>query len=211
MPHIQSINEMNEMHKSALGEIGNIGMGNAAKSLSYIMDETLSLEIPAVRFLGIDEIAGLLGGMESVVVAALATLSGGVTGYVLLVSKKEFVAEVLKKLFPDDIDISDNNFTEMQLSAITELSNIFIGSYSSAVATFLDVDIKTSLPSLCIDMVGAVLTSPAAEMCSPCDKIIVIENYIESHKNTDAFSHIFYVPDSESYEKIIEKLGIPNG
>ena len=202
-----SVKEMNEMHRSALQEIGNIGMGNATKSLTFILDNNLKLDLPLVQFLEIDRISEFLGGKEEhIVLSALSEITGEINGAVLLIIRKEFALKILKKILPEDTPLDENAFTEMQLSAINELCNIFIGSYTSAVATFLDVDVKISLPYVCIDMLGAILSSVAVELYSYYDKILVVNNYVESEAE-NAF-HMFYLPDEDSYEKIMLKLGI---
>jgi len=204
-----SVEEMNEMHKSALQEIGNIGMGNATKSLTFILDNNLKLDIPLVQFLETDSISEFLGGKEEyVVLSALSSITGEINGTVLLIIRKGFAVEILQKILPEDNPLDETSFTEMQISAINELCNIFIGSYTSAVATFLDVDVKISLPYVCIDMLGAVLSSVAVELYSYYDKILVVNNYIESE--TENAFHMFYLPDEASYEKIMLKLGIQN-
>ena len=203
-----SVEAINEMHKSALQEIGNIGMGNATKSLTFILENSIKLDLPHVQFLEMDKMSDFLGGREEyIVLSALSSITGEINGTVLLVMRKELVVRILNRIFPQDT-VDENAFTEMQNSAINELCNIFIGSYTSAVATFLDVDMKISLPYVCIDMLGAVLSSTVVELYTYYDKILVINNYIEAEPE-NAF-HMFYLPDEESYKKIIIKLGIQN-
>ncbi|MEG2016374.1 MAG: chemotaxis protein CheC, partial [Oscillospiraceae bacterium] len=63
-----------------------------------------------------------------------------------------------------------------------------------------------SLPNICFDMLGAILSSVAVEIYTYHDKFLVINNYIESD-TANAFD-MYYLPDEESYKKIITKLGI---
>jgi chemotaxis protein CheC len=205
-----SVKEMNEMHKSALQEIGNIGMGNATKSLAFILDNQLKLDLPSVEFLEFDKMSDFLDGQdENIVLSAITSITGEINGTVVLVIRKNFAMRILQKILPgDDSEINIDDLNELQTSALNELCNIFIGSYTSAVATFLDADIKISLPYVCIDMLGAVLSSVAVELFTYYDNILVVNNYIES-EDEESF-HMFYLPDEESYEKIMLKLGIQN-
>ncbi len=204
-----SAKEMNEMHKSALQEIGNIGMGNATKSLTFILDNQLKLDLPSVEFLEIDKMSDFLAGKdENIVLSAISSITGEINGTVILIIRKSFAMSILQKVLPSDTQIDEDSLTEIQYSALNELCNIFIGSYTSAVATFLDANIKISLPFVCMDMLGAVLSSVAVELFAYYDKILVVNNYIES-ETEDAF-HMFYLPDEKSYEKIMFKLGIQN-
>lgn len=204
-----SAKEMNEMHKSALQEIGNIGMGNATKSLAFILDNQLMLDLPSVEFLEFEKMSDFLDGQdENIVLSAITSITGEINGTVVLVIRKKFATKILQKILPGDAQIDINDLSELQTSALNELCNIFIGSYTSAVATFLDADIKISLPYVCIDMLGAVISSVAVELFAYYDKILVVNNYIES-EDEESF-HMFYLPDEESYEKIMLKLGIQN-
>lgn len=207
MSSIFSVEEINEMHKSALQEIGNIGMGNATKSLTFFLDNSIKLDPPDVEFLEMDKISEFLGGREEyLVLSALSSITGEINGTVVLIMRKELLSKVFEKVIPGNSEIDESNLSDIQSSAISELANMFIGSYTTAVATFLDADVKISLPYVCVDMLGAVLSSTMVELCTQCDKILVVNNYIESEQD-NAFQ-MFYLPDEESYKKIMIKLGM---
>ncbi len=196
-----SAKKINEMHESALKEIGNIGMGNATRSLTFILDDTIKLDLPVVEFLDIGNLSEFLNGKdEYLVLSAISQITGDISGNVLLLLRKPFLDEIIQKMLPDEPFDADN-YSEMQFSAINELCNIFIGSYTSSIATFLDMNLKISLPYVCIDMLGAVMSSIAIEVCEYYDKVLVVNNYIES--NYDDSFHMFYLPDEETYNKMI--------
>ena len=48
-----SIDELNEIHLDVLREIGNIGAGNAATSLSQMLNAEVNMSVPKVRILDI--------------------------------------------------------------------------------------------------------------------------------------------------------------
>ncbi|MEG1243666.1 MAG: chemotaxis protein CheC, partial [Oscillospiraceae bacterium] len=193
--------------KSALQEIGNIGMGNATRSLAFILEDSLKLDLPVVKFLDMDNLSDFIAGQEeNIVLSAFCSITGDINGTVMLLIQKDFVMKILHKVFPADEIINEDSFSEIQLSAIDEMCNIFIGSYTTAIATFLDIDAKISLPNICFDMLGAILSSVAVEIYTYHDKFLVINNYIESD-TANAFD-MYYLPDEESYKKIITKLGI---
>ena len=65
---IKSFDDINEMHIDVLREIANIGSGNAASSLSRMLDHPVNLTIPYIGIKGFNEAYDLLGGPESVMV-----------------------------------------------------------------------------------------------------------------------------------------------
>lgn len=60
-----NIDSFNEYQVDVLKEIGNIGSGNAATSLSIMLRGRISIDVPDVRIIDVDGISNLLGGPES--------------------------------------------------------------------------------------------------------------------------------------------------
>ena len=77
---IQNLEQLNEMHIDVLKEIGNIGAGNAATSLSQMLNTPVDMTTPTVRILDINDAASALGGPENVVIGILAKLGGDIEG-----------------------------------------------------------------------------------------------------------------------------------
>ena len=50
-----------------LKEIGNIGAGNAATSLSIILNKKIQMKVPNVRVMTFDHVVEMAGGAENVV------------------------------------------------------------------------------------------------------------------------------------------------
>ena len=71
-----SLEEMNEMYKDVLREIGNIGAGNATTALASLLGQKVDMSVPQVKLLEFDEIGELVGGEETV----LAGIYLGVEG-----------------------------------------------------------------------------------------------------------------------------------
>ena len=63
------------------------------------------------------------------------------------------------------------------------------------------------MPSMCVDMLGAVLSVPAIHYANISDKMIFIEDKF-SGKDLNAPNHILLIPDVDSLEKIMTSLGI---
>ena len=101
---------------------------------------------------------------------------------------------------------------EMELSAIKEVGNIMAASYINAIASLTNLKINITVPDICIDMVGAILSVPAIHYANISDKIIFIENQFDAAKEgadiQHAQSHVLMIPDVESLNKIMGSLGI---
>ena len=203
---IESFNQLNEVHIDVLKEIGNIGAGNAATSLSKLLNREVDMVTPAVRILDISEADRALGGPETPVVAILVKLRGDIGGMMMFVIEREFTQSLLETLLGES-RVSCGNLSEMESSALSEIGNIMIGAYAASVATLSGLVIKTTVPAVTVDMAGALLTVPAAEMGSVSDKIIFIEDDFLSASRTIS-ANMMLIPDLKSLNKLMESLGI---
>lgn len=203
---IQDLGQLNEMHIDVLKEIGNIGAGNAATSLSQMMNREVDMVTPTVRILDISEADKALGGPETPVVAILVELSGDIHGIMMFVVDQNFTKSLLEALLGES-DADFLKLSEMESSALSEIGNIMIGSYANSIATLSGLEIKISVPAVTADMVGALLTVPAAEMGSVSDKIIFIEDDFLSANQTIS-ANMMLIPDLDSLNTLMNSLGI---
>ena len=92
-------------------------------------------------------------------------------------------------------------------SALTEVGNIMAGSFVNAIATLTGLNISISVPDICIDMCGAILSVPAIHFANISDRIILIQDQFNSD-DASATSHVLLMPDVDSLAKIMTNLGI---
>lgn len=203
---IENFGQLNEVHIDVLKEIGNIGAGNAATSLSQMLNREVDMATPVVRILDISEADRALGGPETPVTAILVKLNGDVSGIMMFVIEQEFTQMLLETLLGETW-AADKKFSDMEYSALSEIGNIMIGSYAASIAALSGLEIKISVPAVTADMAGALLTVPAAEMGSVSDKIIFIEDDFLSASRTIS-ANMMLVPDIASLNKLMNSLGI---
>lgn len=201
-----NLNQLNEMHLDVLKEIGNIGAGNAATSLSQMLNTAVDMTVPTVRILDINDAATALGGPENAVVGILTKLYGDIEGIMMFIIEQEFAKTALHALLGEET-IRYEKLSEIELSAISEIGNIMISAYTGSISTLSTLNIKTSVPAVTVDMVGAILSVPAIEMSSVSDKIIFIQDDFLSRKN-DVSANMLLVPSMESLSKLMKQLGI---
>ena len=201
-----SIDELNEIHLDVLREIGNIGAGNAATSLSQMLNAEVNMSVPKVRILDISDAATALGGPENPVIGILTKISGEIDGLMMFIVGQSFAGAVLESLLGEK-QVSYAALTAMQLSAISEIGNIMISAYLGSISTLSQMSIKSSVPAIAVDMVGALLSVPAIEMRTVSDKIIFIQEDFLSSAD-DITSNMMLIPSMESLDRLMQKLGI---
>ena len=203
---MKDFGQLNDMYLDVLREIGNIGAGNAATSLAQLLDRKIDMKTPVVRIMNIAEVDHALGGPETPVVAILVETSGDIHGIMMFIIRQDFVRLILRSLLGEE-NIDCMRLTDMERSAVSEIGNIMIGSYISAISELAHLKIKISVPAVTSDMVGSLLTVPAAEMGTVSDKIIFVEDDFEN-SNDSISANMMLIPDLDSVEKLMNGLGI---
>lgn len=199
--------KLNDMHIDALREIGNIGSGNAASALSTMLCCPVNISVPTVQVLDYNDAVEQMGGPEQMIVGSLISLEGDVQGMILFLLQKNFSSMMIKTLLCAEEAPEMESIDEMGYSVIQEVANIMAASYLNAIGSLTGLTIGMSTPSLCIDMLGAILSVPAIYYANISDKIIYIQDEFSGH-DFRAPSHILLIPDMDSLKNIMGKLGL---
>lgn len=202
---LQNYDELSDMHIDALREIGNIGSGNAASSLAMLLSDQIDISVPVVRILDYEQVMEQLGGPEQMIVGLLLCLDGDVNGMIMFLLHQNFANTLLESLV-GEADVG-GTVDEISYSALQEVANIMAASYVNAIADLTGFTINISVPSMCVDMLGAILSVPAIHYANISDKMIFIEDKFHG-KDLNAPNHILLIPDVESLDKIMTSLGI---
>lgn len=200
------LNKMNNVVIDVLKEIGNIGAGNAATALAKMLNKKIDMNVPKVNVLSFDDVANLMGGPETLVSGVYFKIDGDLEGSIMFLLDINS-SKTLIKLLMNGYESKD--FDEFTQSALQEIGNILSGSYVSSLSALTGLNIKISVPSLAIDMAGAILSVPAIHFGQVSDKILIIETeFLEGNDNVRGY--FFLVPDYDSYDILLKSLGVTN-
>lgn len=206
-----SINDLNNMQMDVLREVGNIGSGNAATALAKMMNRKINMDVPKVNVLEFKDVSEILEGAETLVVGILLRMTGDLTGNIMFILDIKSARMLVNLLMGDSTSSSNENdeFTEIERSALKEIGNILAGSYLSALSTLTNLLIMPSIPDLAIDMAGAILSVPAIEFGKVGDTVLYIETEF-SDGCSKVVGDFFLIPDIESYDILLKTLGVTN-
>jgi len=195
-----------EFKLDVLKEVGNIGAGHAATALSRILNQPVDMSVPTVRLLPFEEIADRVGGSEQVVIAVFLRVEGDAPGNMFFIIREDSAKRLLRNLL--SIETEEGVYSDMELSALNEIGNILAGSYLSSLADFTKLSMVPTVPSLAIDMAGAILSYGLLQFGQMGDAALLIETkFLEDREAVEG--QFFLIPDPESFEKIFRALGVP--
>lgn len=203
---------INDMHLDVLKEIGNIGAAHAATSLSQLLSRKIDMHVPSVELVTFEEMFDLAGGAEQTVAGIYLRIEGDLTGNMFFMLSLDSANRFIQILTGDEsFDFHTPPFSEIGVSSMQELGNILSGSYLSALSDFTGLKIYPTVPSLSVDMVGAIVSFGLIEVSQFSDEVIVIDTEIHGEGVSEVehiHGHFFLLPDPSSYKTIFRSLGV---
>lgn len=193
-----------DQYFDVLKEIGNIGAGNATTALAQLLQCKVDMKVPQVRLLNFSEVGAAIGGEEQLMAGVYLLVEGDITGSMMFLLEETAAHNLVSKLM--NVPQSEGNFSDMELSALKEIGNIIVASYLNSLSKLTNLRITPSVPDLCIDMAGAILSVPAIEFGEIGDRILMIQTEFTDEMTLNGY--FILVPDLESYDKILTALGM---
>lgn len=205
---LKSYEELSPIAIDCLKEIGNIGSSYAASSMSTMLSKSVEMHVPEVRLMDFQSVIDEMGGPEKVIAGILVDLSGDIEGMIMFLLEESFTKIVLDTLMGRQ-HINLTELDEADISAIIEMGNIMAGSYIGAISSLSGLSVKMAVPSMTVDMMGAVMDLPIIEFSKVGDKVLFIDDGFIID-NIDIKSNIILVPTVESLDILMKKLGVSN-
>jgi chemotaxis protein CheC len=138
-----------------LQEIGNIGAGQATIALSTMLHEKVNVEVPKLYMTPPHLVPKIYQQHDTLVAAIFMQLRGEAECDIMLIFQakeaNKIGALMAKEAAGKEAD------SEMKKSAIEELGSIMICSFLNAVATFTDMELVPTPPTLICDAFDAVI------------------------------------------------------
>ncbi len=203
---IKNYDELTSLEIDTLREIGSIGTGNAATSLSEMLGKPIRITLPEVRIMGYNEAIEWIGGPEAITAGVLVKISGQMNGLMLSVQSLDFVNLALKSMLDEDIT-SYEELKDLEKSALIEIGNIMISTFINALTGLAEISLELTVPCLTVDMQGAILAVPMAEYGGQTDYLMTIGgNFICDDQEVPC--RLLLSPDIRSLNFLLRKLGV---
>ena len=178
--------------------------------MAGLLDKRISMSVPDAAVVPFSEVANVLEGPETLIAGVLVDVSGDLNGYILLMLGMEDAMSMVAHALGEakrDTAAPDFDLTELERDTLSEIANILIGSFLSAISTFTGLGVRPSVPQMAIDMLGAIISIATIEYGMIGDTVLFLKTRF-SDLEGDISGHFFLIPDYSSYKKLIKSLGL---
>ena len=199
------IRDLEAIQLDALREVANMGAGHAATALSQMTKSRIMINVPRLQVAPLEDVPELLNSSEEVVAAVLMHMLGDLTGRTLLIFPRTSAMRLSEILLHRPAG-SSHVFGELEQSAIKEAGNILSAAYMNALSDFMGMMLLPSVPSLVIDLAGAVLTTAYTNFGHERDYVFCIQTEFTMEEEASVQGHFLLLPDVESLQIILQHI-----
>jgi chemotaxis protein CheC len=206
---MEDVRDLKESQLDAMREVANIGAGHAATALSQMTNRTIMITVPRVNIRPLEEACDTVGKPDEVTAAILMHMMGDLTGRALLLFPQGSARTLCDFLLRRELGTTQD-FGEMEQSALKEAGNILASAYLNALSDFMGMMLVPSVPSLVIDLSGAVLTSAVLNFGQDRDYAFCVETSFRLEGTTEPLGgHFLLLPDMASLRSIFDAIRLP--
>jgi chemotaxis protein CheC len=136
---------LSDIQIDVLTELFNIGIGQAAASLSDMTGDNVDLTVPLVSCLALDDAAIELAHMTSPEISAVKqSFSGDFSGSALLIFPEHDSLELVKAILGTDVSLEQ--LSELEEDALLEVGNVILNACICTISDILGCEIFGEIP-----------------------------------------------------------------
>lgn len=198
---------LEDYHIEALKEIGNIGTGNAATSLSMMTSKKVEITVPNASIIEISRIPFMFKDPEKITVGIQMKFFEELNGKLLLMFDSDPAHRMLELLLgarTEDLTQMD----EISSSVFSEIGNIVCGSYLVSLSQFSNLFVNSEVPQVTVDMISAIVAESCIEYAEEEDKSILIETNFEIEDQFNVEAYLFLIMEPESITRLLKSIGM---
>jgi chemotaxis protein CheC len=194
--------EDEQIHLGILLELGSIGAGHAATSLSDVLQQPISIDVPKIHNIKPHLIPQFYNLHDTPTTAIYLQLAEKQGCDILLmfesIEAKKIAAMMTMVSSIEELDPS------METSALQELGNILIGSFLTSISDFVGVGLLPTTPETVTDTFDAILDNFLIKQSMASDNALIFETRFKRN-GEDAKSILMIFPTEELKDLLVEK------
>lgn len=200
------LRELQTSQLDGLREVANIGAGHAATALSQLTGRRVSIEVPEVSIVRLEDVGSVVGEPDEVVSAVLMRILGDITGRTVQVFPAPTASRLAGMLLGRDDPGFPDGFGELEQSTLKEVGNIIVGAYLNALSDFMGMLLIMSVPALAIDMAAAVLATTYINFGDTTDDVFCVNVTMHMEGSAELPAHFLLIPDRASLKVLLRAL-----
>jgi chemotaxis protein CheC len=193
-----------DTQKDALKEIGNICAGNAATALSQLFGTKVSIVVPQILFIPLEEVPKVIGGSDQLIVGLVLRVLGDLPSTIIFIfSQKDALS--LAALMTGKPVSGGSVIGDLERSALKEVGIILANAYLGALGSFVGLGLVPTAPELIMDMAGAVLDYVLIELSCESEYALLVESEFKE-QSASVTGHFFLIPNPAGLELIVKSI-----
>ena len=192
--------DYSEMQLDIITEFFSIGVGNAATSLSQLINHPVVMTVPLVETMDYSELFEGIMSDESSVNAAITMIHGELEGAFLFVIRDDEADKLVSLMLGET-----QGDHEMAASAFIELVNIIVNTFLNAISQVFDVTVTTGIPFMIEDMFGAIISSIYMEQGAYEENLFIIKNEF-SYLGERLDASLYFIPKQGVLDELLNGI-----
>ncbi len=199
------------IERDALGEVCNIGVSQAAKQLSLLLNDEVVITVPEVKLADANKLPEVLSLQSTDKVSCVKQgLSGELAGSAVLMFHDDESKALLSSLIGNIQVLAGVDTREFEYEAVMEIGNIIISACLSAISNFLHQDISFTVPTFFESEASGLYAGISSDNREKSQTVVVINTNMKAYKRDVSGTLLitFTVPSIEYLtNKLAELVG----
>jgi chemotaxis protein CheC len=191
-----------EIDLGILLELGSIGAGHAATSLSDLLQQVITIEVPKIHNIKPHLIPQFYNLHDVTTTAIYLQLAHKYGCDILLMFEygeaRKIAAMMNMVATVDELDPS------LEQSALQELANILIGSFLTSISDFVGIGLMPTTPQMVTDTFDAIIDNFLIKQSLVSENALIFETRFKRN-GEDAKSILMIFPTQELKDLLVEK------
>lgn len=197
-----STDENQEIDLGILLELGSIGAGHAATSLSDVLQENVSISVPRIHTVKPHLLPGFYDLHDRPTTAIYLQLAEKY-GMDILLTFEETEAKKIAAMMNMCGSVEELD-PAMETSALQELGNILIGSFLTSISDFIGITLLPTTPQTATDGFDAILDNFLIKQSMVSENALIFETRF-MRNGADAKCILIIFPTQELKNLLVEK------
>lgn len=195
--------KISDLELDLLTELFNLGVGNAAASLSTMVKQEIKLSVPEIEFLSTKELIRKLG-IENSICSVSQRMSGPFSAQSMLLFPEENGPQIVRQLLGEDIP--EDSIIELQKEAFSEIGNIVLNACIGSFSNAINKEFSVGLPEFELGRPDDILKTIDTNSDNESALFIRIDLTLSNSKITGHIAFLMGTLSLENLKKLLEDI-----